>query len=458
MRNISLALCSVLALTACNNSNSDDKPQVETRETLSSVATYTTMPHFKLNSLTRYKTDQLELNFSKSVDITFELFDKDDNSVYQYTSADPTSEYTLNVGSEYNNTLLDYGSYHYSVTITRDGESQTLTGAFTKGVRLIHQFANKVSDLSVSDGQLYVATGDYMRPVEVHQIDTSNDQVSTLTLDNSLLPKPIYDMKVQGDTLFLAGRKDQWMGGQLISQYSLSDQSLTVLDTDFGCKNAMDSECSAVFSLQPLGETLYIGSSDGLYAKNGDQYEKVVDTGLDAESDIKTQFVDKQGRLWIGSMAKGGIAVKSGQQWQAFTEQNSDLPAGGFMDFTQMPSGDILIAANINGLVQYSPETQEWQHFTPANSEVLDHNLVSVAYRDGVLIGSHDYGTAKSQNLSQWQVSDNTNSEMLTIDTDACEFDPDSASCKQVIVVERMVTNKDGRVFAAIGKGIYELY
>lgn len=457
MRNITLALCSVLALTACNNS-SDDQPQVGTQETSSTVATFTTMPQFKLNRLTRYKTDQVELNFSKSVSIIFELFDINSHSVYQYTSTAPTSEYTLNVGSEYNDTLLDYGAYHYNLTLLRDGKSQTLTGNFNKGIRLIHQFDEKVSDLSVSDDQLYVATGDYLRAVEVHQIDTRNDRVSTLALDTTLLPKPIYDMKIQDNTLFLAGRKEQWMGGQLLSQYSLIDQSLTVLDDGLGCQDAAGRECSAVFSLQPLGETLYIGSSNGLYTKTGNHFEKVAETGLNADTDIKTQFIDQQGRLWIGSMAEGGIAVKNGQHWQAFTEQNSDLPAGGFMDFAQMPSGEILMASNINGLVKYSPETQEWQHFTPANSEVLDHNLVSVAYRDGVIVGSHDYGTAKSKNLSQWQVSDHTNSEILTINTDACEFDPDSSSCKQVIVVERMVTDNDGRVFAAIGKGIYELY
>ncbi|ODA33300.1 hypothetical protein [Veronia pacifica] len=447
-----------MALTACNFDKNGEKTEIEVPEPAVTVAAFTTKPQFKLNSLTSSKTDQLEFNFSKSVDIELDVYDKDDNSIFQYASAEPTSEYTLNIGRESVGTLLDHGTYHYSLTISRNGQSETRHGEFTKGIRLIKQFDNKVSDISVSNGQLYVATGDYMRLVEVHKVDTRDGQISTLNIDPNQLPKPIYDMKVHGNSLFLAGRKSQWMGGNLLTSYSLVDQSLTVLESDLACKTTTDDECSAVFSLQPKDDALYIGTSNGLYVKHGEKYSKVTDTGLDSESDIKTQFVDQQGRLWIGSMAKGGVAVKDNGQWQAFTEQNSGLPAGGFMDFSQTPSGDILMAGNINGLVKYNPGTQVWNHFTPANSDVLDHNLVSVAYRNGVLIGSHDFGVAKSQNLSQWQVSDNTNSAMLTISTDACEFDPNSVMCKQVIVVERMVTDAEGRVFAAIGKGIYELY
>ena len=458
MKNIILVLLSTLALTACKNNDADESSEVDTNTTTTEVASLTTKPQFKVKSIRDNESDQLELNFSKSVNIELEVFDKENNSIYQYTSTDPMSEYSINMGSEYNASLLDYGTYHYILTLTRDGNSRTLNGEFTKGVRLIHQFDNKVSDLLVSGDQLYVATGDYMHPVEVNKIDTSNDQVSSLTLDNTQLPKPIYAMKIQDDTLYLGGQKNQWLGGNLLVSYSLRDQNLTVLDADLKCITSMNTECSAVFSLQPYGEDLYIGTSNGLYVKNNKEYSKVIDTGLDSESDIKTQFEDQQGRLWIGSMFKGGIAMKDNGRWQTFTEQNSALPAGGIMDFSQTPSGEILIADNINGLIQFNPDKDNWNHYTPANSEVFDHYLISVAYRDGVLIGSHDYGIAKSKDLSKWQVSNNTNSAISTIDTDACELEPSSKACKKVIVVERMVTDSNGRVFAAIGKSVYELY
>ncbi len=121
------------------------------------------------------------------------------------------------------------------------------------------------------------------------------------------------------------------------------------------------------------------------------------------------------------------------------------MPAGGILTFYEDNNRNIYMANNINGYIKY-------------NSGIIDHNLVSIRYTDGIIVGSHDYGIAKSEDGSDWEVTDNSNSLMDPIKTDACQWNPDSAGCKKVLVVERIVENKDGRVFAAIGKGIYELF
>lgn len=261
-----------------------------------------------------------------------------------------------------------------------------------------------------------------------------------------------------GNKLYMGGRKDQYMGGKLLVEYDLDSNIVSDLDSRLSCKTKNDDECSAVFSLASMLDKLYIGTSDGLFSHKDGLFSKITEHGLDEFTDFKSLFVDSQDRVWAGSMIKGGISYYAKGSWTPMTELNSQMPAGGILAFSEDNNRNIYMANNINGLIKYNSESNNLEQFTPHNSGIIDHNLVSVAYTDGIIVGSHDYGIAKSEDGSDWEVTDNSNSLMAPIKTDACQWNPDSAGCKKVLVVERIVENKDGRVFAAIGKGIYELY
>ncbi|UTV27364.1 hypothetical protein [Photobacterium atrarenae] len=469
----SIAFALVLILTGCDDETSTTlspaektgQPTETPRENQDQhqqeqAIQLTTTPSFSVRKPGRYIQDQLAFNFTKTVNASLVVRDSRGHEIFNSSANEATSEHTFNLGSTYNATSLDYGVYQYTFTASlADGsETRTIKGQFEKGLRPIHEFDHKISDISIDQDTLYVATGDYMRPIEVHTINTQDDTVHTLAIAGTELPKPIYDMHRFGDSIYFGGRKQDWLGGQLLTRYQLDTQTIEVLDNTFACQQQNQDECSAVFSLTSQGDTLYIGTSNGLYTYRNNSFTKVTQHGLKENTDIKSLFVDSLQRVWAGSMAEGGLTYLHQGIWHPMTEGNSTMPAGGIMAFAEGTDGEIYIANNINGLTRYQPDSGEVVQFTPYNSNIIDHNLVSVAYTDGIIVGSHDYGIAKSTNGTAWTMTDHTNSLMKQIKTDACEFDPDAAGCQKVLVVERIVDSQDGRVFAAIGKGVYELY
>ncbi|UXI00929.1 hypothetical protein [Photobacterium sp. TY1-4] len=469
--NKSIAFTLLLILTGCDDTSTSLAPTNKTEQPVvahqeqeqpqqAQAIQLTTAPSFSVRKPGRHIQDQLAFHFTKTVNASLVVRDPNGNEIFNSSSHEATSEHTFNLGSTYNATPLNYGVYQYTLTATlsNGSETQTIEGQFEKGLRPIHEFDHKISDLSIDQDTLYVATGDYMRPIEIHTISTQDDTVNTLAIAGADLPKPIYDIHRIGDSLYFGGRKQDWIGGNLLVQYHLGTQTITVLDDALACQRDNNDECSAVFSLTSQGETLYIGTSDGLYTYRNNHFAKVTRHGLDAYSDIKSLFVDSKQRVWAGSMATGGLTYLHQDTWHPMTEGNSKMPAGGIMAFAEGAEGEIYIANNINGLTRYQPGSGEIAQFTPYNSNIIDHNLVSVAYTDGIIVGSHDYGIAKSVNGTVWTTTDHTNSLMTQIKTDACEFDPDAVGCQKVLVVERIVESQDGRVFAAIGKSVYELY
>ena len=455
-----------LALVGCNKEvvpiNSTDTAEVPNKVEVPdiSVIKLTTDPEFKVKKGTRHVTDQLTFNFVKTINADIKVYNINDVVIFEKTVSTPESEITFNIGSTYNDTRLKYGKYFYEIsTSLPDGSAEKVfKGSFDKILRPMATFTNKISDISIFGDTLYVATGDMMTDVEVRSINIKSDDIKILPIPGKDLPKPIYDMTRVGNKLYIGGRKDEWMGGKLLVEYDLDSDIVSDLDSRLSCKTKNDDECSAVFSLAYMEDQLYIGTSDGLFSHKDDLFSKITEHGLDEFTDFKSLFVDSQDRVWAGSMMKGGISYYAQDSWTPMTELNSEMPAGGILAFSEDNNRNIYMANNINGLIKYDSESNNLKQFTPHNSGIIDHNLVSVAYTDGIIVGSHDYGIAKSEDGSDWKVTDSSNSLMAPIKTDACQWSPDSAACKKVLVVERIVENKDGRVFAAIGKGIYELY
>lgn len=466
-----LSLC--LLLTACGGDSTTSSientvpvtpPVTPTEPQYSGARLELITPiEFKRTPIRGTYHDQLESRFSRDVTLSVLLKDQTNQVVFEHTSDTASAEHTLNLVDAHLQPVLNYAPYRYEITATlKDGSySKTFKGNFTRQAKPLMEVEHRISDISFyGDAVLVAEDTDFGVPPNVHFWS----EEETYEIPLTAAPDVIHDMIAYNGYLYFAGQRT--MSGELLVRHdptgNLADEAMTAL---FPCSPAnqddWQQQCNAVFALASYDNALWIGTDQGLYRLDADNnLTHIENHGLSATSDIKNLYVDHDQQLWALSFVNGGIAMLGSSGWQHFTQENSLLPAGGYLSVVQGKNREYWFAGNITGLVRMDLNSAELEVFTPANSNIIDHNLVAVAYTDEILVGSHDYGVAKRRTDQNWQISDNQSSEIKTIPTDACQWDPDSQNCKNVIVVERMIQTTDAapRVFSAIGKGLYQLY
>ena len=471
-----VAMLASSLLTACNNNTNDSQKTTVTVD--DNVQNYrgaqlqlVKEPEFVMTKSTSSVNDQIHFYLTRAASLDLNIYNANKEVVSTKTGISLSSEHTINIGSTYDDSALEYGAYTYEATFTliNSEYKETFKGSFTKQLKEIKHFEEKISDISILGNELLIATGDMMDPIKLFSLDINTTNIDTdlneLTADiTETLPAPIYDMANTEKFIYIGGRFSEWMGGQLLLEYNKETKTARSLDSLFSCKTATETpSCTSVFSLVNTDKGLYIGTDNGLFLfnkdeNNQDQLVKIIDHGLDENTDIKTLYQDSKGHVWAGSMIKEGITFFDGTDWHPLTSETSAIPAGGYLAIAEGENNDYYFANNVSGLVKYNIETETAEIFTPRNSDIIDHNLVSVAYTDSVIVGSHDYGIAKLQDTNKWVITNNTNSMMQTIETSSCQWSPDSPACKDVLVVERIIQNSEGRTFTAVGKSIYEIF
>jgi len=466
-------------LAACNDTADNHKKTIPNNDAQSSSAQnyrgaklqLVKEPEFTMTKSTSSVNDQMHFYLTREATLNLNIYNANNDIVSTKTNVGLSSEHMINIGSTYDNSALDYGAYTYEATftLTNSEYQETFTGNFTKQLKEIKHFEEKISDISILGNELLIATGDMMDPIKLFSLNINTQNVDVdlneFTADIiETLPAPVYDMANTKKFIYIGGRFDQWMGGQLLLEYDKENKTTRSLDHLFACKTATDSlPCTSVFSLANTNDGLYIGTDKGLFLFNKnqagqEQLKKITHHGLGENTDFKTLYQDSKGWIWAGSMIEEGITFYDGMRWHPLTSETSVIPAGGYLAIAEGENNDYYFANNVSGLVKYNIDTEAAEIFTPRNSNIIDHNLVSVAYTDSVIVGSHDYGIAKLQDTDKWVITNNTNSMMQTIETSSCQWSPDSPTCKDVLVVERIIQNREGRTFTAIGKSIYEIF
>ena len=457
---LSMAVLCMSLLNACgNNDKNEDKSSKEiiktkeiinTKKVVNIKQTEASLELILPINFTTVKKrnksfDQLHFYFSKKIIYTLKIMNEKNEIVSEHETTKFANEFQYNLGLK---EKIDYGVYNYVLEVsTKDDIKKTYEGSFEKKVEFLFEAAKKITDISLSANEelIYVAeqAASYMDEPKLYSISlvdkTKNDIVFTD------LPASIYDIEEYKGKLFIAGSKG--MGSNLLISKDLKTNEEDNVFKDIQCSGY---GCYSVFSIKKYKDSLYIGTDKGLYKLSDDNtIVKITDHLLDADEIIKSLYVDSKGYLWITSMDNAGVSYFDGTKWTSLADK---LSAGGYIDIVEGDNGDYWLAGNTSGLTKYNINDKSIKTYTPYNSDILDHNIISVAYNGKVIVGSHDYGFS-TFDKSSWVKYDKTNTLITGMTSDMCY-----SNCAPIQVAERMIQSKDKKVFVVVSKSLFEIH
>lgn len=442
---LSMAVLCMSLLTACGNNDKNEEVNSTkiVKNNQQEVSLDLVLPvSFKTVKKRSKSFDQLHFYFSKEIIYTLKIMNEKDEIVLDHETTKYANENQYNLGLK---EKIDYGVYNYVLEVsTKDGIKKTYEGSFEKKVEFIYEGTKKITDISLSDNEelIYVAeqADSYGESAKLYSISLEDKTKNDIVFTDS--PLSIYDIEEYKGKLFIAG-----MGTNLLMSKNLVTNEEENIFKDIQCSGY---GCYSVFSIKKYKDSLYIGTDKGLYKLSDDNtIVKITDHLLDADEIIKSLYVDSKGYLWITSMDNAGVSYFDGTKWTSLADK---LSSGGYIDIVEGDNGDYWLAGNTSGLTKYNINDKSIKTYTPYNSDILDHNIISVAYNGKVIVGSHDYGFS-TFDKSSWLKYDKSNTLITGMTSDMCY-----SNCAPIQVAERMIQGKDKNVFVVVSKSLFKIH
>ncbi len=134
-------------------------------------------------------------------------------------------------------------------------------------------------------------------------------------------------------------------------------------------------------SLHHHNDTLWVGTEDGLYSLQQNQWTAYLNQPF---YDVRSITSTPDGTIWIGSFLNG-LARFDGNVWTYFTTLNSGLQDDHIRALAYDTISSTLWIGTSGGLHAYQNNT--WSYYSTANSTIPGNNIPCLATEQGILWG-----------------------------------------------------------------------